>query len=85
LVTEGGEIYTAADNGRRRRLLPVTPWHYRRREQTVATIAFIPCGDQIYLQGDFGNYAKSIEGEHLPPCPPQAVTTQRTPVPPIPQ
>ena len=84
-VAEDGAIYTSAKNGRGRALLPVTPWHYRRREQTVATISFIPCGDQLYLQGDFGNYAKSGKGEQLAPCPPQAVTTQRTPVPPMPQ
>lgn len=84
-VGKDGAIYTVAKNGHRRALLPVTPWHYRRRTQTVATIAFIPCGDQLYLQGDFGNYAKSIEGEPLAACPPQAVTAQRTPVPPMPQ
>ena len=56
-----GELYTSLQNGRRRALLSVTSLHFRRRGQTVATVAFIACGDQIHLQGDFGNYAKSAQ------------------------
>lgn len=67
-VTPDGEIYTSTRNGRRRALLPVTASHFRRKGQTVPSIAFIACGDQLYLQGDFGNYVKRVEDDKLAPC-----------------
>jgi hypothetical protein len=84
-----GHLYTETGGaGSRRRLVPTNLWHFRRLKQTVATIAFVPCSDRIYLQGDFGNYAKPAPGKRLARCPnakDYALSTQRTPVPPIPQ
>lgn len=86
VVVDNDRLYTRVGTAQRLALLPVSDWHFRRRTQSVATIAFIPCGERLYLQGAFGNYAKDISGARLAPCPPavteaQAVTTQRTPVP----
>ena len=64
-----GRLHTSTTRGRRRALVPVTQWHFRRTGQTVATIAFIPCGDQLFLQGDFGNYVKQPTSDPFAPCP----------------
>ncbi len=72
-LSSDGTLQTSTPNGRRRALVPVTNWHFRRTGQTVATIAFIPCGDQIFLQGDFGNYVKRLKDDSLAPC--NAATT----------
>ena len=63
-----GSLHSSTPNGRLRALLPVTEWHFRRTGQTIATIAFVPCGDQLYLQGDFGNYVKQVTGDAFAPC-----------------
>lgn len=65
----GDTLYSADATGRRRALIAVSEWHFRRPDQSVATIAFIPCGDRIFLQGDFGNYEKPMPGAQLAPCP----------------
>lgn len=41
-----------------RRLVPVTAHHFRRPDQTIATIAFASYEGELYLQGDFGNYRR---------------------------
>jgi CubicO group peptidase (beta-lactamase class C family) len=86
---DGGSLYTSASNSTRLELLAEGPWLFRRAGESVATTAFIPCGDRIYLQGGVGNFEKRLApGQHTLACeglPAQAVSTQRTPVPPIPQ
>jgi hypothetical protein len=74
VVRENGKLITSREPGRRRALRAVTPWHFRRPDQTVATIAFTACGNRLYLQGA----SRPCPGDY-------AVTTQRTPVPPRPQ
>ena len=60
-VSADGERYFSSIGARKRRkLIAVTPRHFRRTYQSVATIAFIPCRDRIYLQGDFGNFEKLL-------------------------
>jgi len=48
--------------GRRRALVPVSPWHYRHEGETRATMAFIACGGQLFFQGDAGNFVKPDAG-----------------------
>ncbi|MFT4561096.1 MAG: CubicO group peptidase (beta-lactamase class C family) [Gammaproteobacteria bacterium] len=89
VVADGGTLYTLAPRGRRRELIAQGLWIFRRTDETVATTAFIPCGDRIYLQGAVGNFEKRLAvGQTTVPCSAivnQAVSTHRTPVPPIPQ
>ncbi len=44
-------------------LLPVSANLYRRQNDPVATVAFVHRGNQLYLQGELGNYVR------LPDCP----------------
>lgn len=53
-----GEYFTRVDEQHRKQLLPVKKQLFRRKWQTSATIALIPLGPDIYLQGDFGNFKK---------------------------
>ncbi len=51
LVRSGGEQH----------LVPVSPWHFRRRFEPVATTAFISVGGAMLLQGPFGNFERTQE------------------------
>jgi len=52
-------LYLKKDKGERRRLIPVNRNHFRFKEESMATMAFVTdeAGD-LFLQGDFGNYKK---------------------------
>jgi len=60
VFVEGKGLSSAIGAGKKRDLLAVTEWHFRRSHQTAATIAFIPCLDRVFLQGDFGNFEKRL-------------------------
>ena len=62
VVLEDGALYTRSGNGRRL-LVPVTDRLFRREEQPVATMAFIELDDDVFLQGDFGNYRRMRKQE----------------------
>ena len=56
---EGGVLYTRAGLGRKLALLPTPDGFFRRRNEPVATAAFVKDETgQLYLQGDMGNYRK---------------------------
>ncbi len=55
--SEDGVLYTQEENGRRRRLIPVTSHHFRRAGQTTATIALLEIEDgSRVLQSPDGNW-----------------------------
>ncbi|MFT4583786.1 MAG: CubicO group peptidase (beta-lactamase class C family) [Gammaproteobacteria bacterium] len=89
VIADDGLLYTSALRGGRRQLIAEGPWVFRRVGESVATAAFIPCGDRIYLQGPVGNFERRLaNGQTTLACDglfAQAVSTQRTPVPPIAQ
>jgi hypothetical protein len=68
VIAAGAKLYLDQKTGQRRRIYPVTAWHFRFASESIATIAFIPCGASMVLQGDFGNYAKPSEAPAAP-CP----------------
>ena len=55
---ENNKLYTQEAGGSARELIPVTEQHFRRRNQSVATIAFVEYNHRHYLQGDIGNFVK---------------------------
>ena len=59
LFHRDGKLFTRIEAGPERELVPVSAHHFRRPEQTVATMAITTneAGDVI-LQGDLGNYRR---------------------------
>ena len=53
-----GTLTTRRQGQRKRTLHAVTNQHFRRADQSIATTAFIEKNDQMYLQGDIGNFIK---------------------------
>ena len=58
VTAEGGRLYTNTAAGQRRALLPVTPWHFRREDEPIATTAFVVHDGALFLQGKMGNYRR---------------------------
>jgi hypothetical protein len=59
LFRRDGRLFTQIGKGPERELVPVTPRHFRRPDETVATIAAVDDGrGNIILQGDLGNYRR---------------------------
>lgn len=54
-----GKYFTQINENQKRQLQPVTNRLFRRNWQSVATIALVNLKDEIYLQGDFGNFIKA--------------------------
>jgi len=82
VIELGDDLATVSAEGKTRALIAVSPWHFRRRDETIATIAFIVCGDRLFLQGDFGNYEKLSGSEtDAPRCDPSTIepAVTRTP------
>jgi len=51
-------LYSRTSEGKRTQLIPVTAKLFRRVNDPVATIAFISYGNEMYLQGETGNYRR---------------------------
>jgi hypothetical protein len=59
ITFEQGSLYLHERTGGRKRLIPVSRYHFRFEDETVATMAFIEYEDgERYLQGDVGNFRK---------------------------
>jgi len=58
LHAENGLLYTVY-NSRKRQLIPVNEYHFRRQGEPVATIAIVKSGSNTVLQGDIGNFLKT--------------------------
>jgi hypothetical protein len=55
---DGNTLYTRRGSNRRE-LIPVSPGHFRRRHETLATIAIVRnAEDDLIFQGDIGNFKK---------------------------
>jgi CubicO group peptidase (beta-lactamase class C family) len=59
VVLLGGRLHLRYPSGRRRPLLPVTDRHFRFPDEPVATLAFVSADDELFLQGDIGNYRRT--------------------------
>lgn len=57
----GDRLYTVFPERRARELVPVNEWLFRRADQPAASIAFIEVGDELYLQGDLGNFRRTAK------------------------
>jgi CubicO group peptidase (beta-lactamase class C family) len=53
-----GSIYTRLNDANVQELLPISAHLFRRRWHSVATAALIGVNDEVYFQGDFGNFRK---------------------------
>ena len=59
LFQRDGRMLTRIGDGPERVLVPVSALHFRRPDQTIATIAAVKDGEgNIILQGDLGNYRR---------------------------
>ncbi|MGD8616590.1 MAG: serine hydrolase domain-containing protein [Gammaproteobacteria bacterium] len=59
VLLNDGRLYTRGAGGAPQALVPVSTHLYRREEQPIATVAFVEYGDDVYLQGPFGNYRRA--------------------------
>lgn len=57
-----GRLLVHTAQGQQQELLPVSAQLFRRAGQPLATSAFIEYGDDVYLQGEFGNYRTTAAG-----------------------
>ncbi len=55
-----GRLYTQFAGKKRVPLFAVNTRHFRRSTDPKATVAFIEHNGELYLQGDFGNYQRSV-------------------------
>lgn len=62
-VTEhAGQLFSQLNQGGQAQLIPVNAKLYRRKNETIATIAIVDGEDgKIYFQGNMGNFVKILE------------------------
>jgi hypothetical protein len=63
MVTLRNDQLWFSDGKKHTQLFAVNARHFRRATDPVATIAFVADGEQLYLQGELGNFVR------LAPCP----------------